>query len=345
MTPERALTSTESNHRTNMLNFIPLDDPFENRVFEFIGHFTANDVSQLHQKNGIFDARLRAYRPHCRRYSDMITKFYPRITGTPHLGMSDIRSIVDLQLRSEFDVIAIPEPVLNGDVEEFEKNFERFSTYISDRKRVPMPYVDMANDNNIFKNKLRKILDHQANIRCLGLMFRSPNRFYPNFISVSEMLGNSEIWIHASNVPRMLSQTIPLAQAHFPQAHCIDTVGLESRQVNAPLRIKPLEKIRKFVEKTLGETRLADIADKKEPDSDCQCGVCQQLASKDLSKTTDLQKIDICCKVHETFDSTREFGNSRESIKQDDMKSYIKSKKYLDLAVSQVSRGLTEFLR
>jgi len=256
ITPERVLTSTESNNRTDVLNFIPFDEPFENRIFEFVGHFTMNDISQLRSKNGIFGKRMQVYRAHCRRYSEMITKFYPRITRRGLLTLPDMRSIVDLQLQCGFDIIAIPEPRVDGDVKEYSKNLTKFSDYVRNRNAEPMPYIDMVNENNIFREKLKAVADLVPNVRCIGLDFRSYTQFYPNFRAVSEVLGDTELWIHASNVPRIHSQMIPLAQAHLPQAYSIDTLALESRQVAAPLKTKQLHRIRKFVEKTLGETRL-----------------------------------------------------------------------------------------
>jgi hypothetical protein len=167
-----------------------------------------------------------------------------------------MRSIVDLQLQCGFDIIAIPEPRVDGDVKEYSKNLTKFSDYVRNRNAEPMPYIDMVNENNIFREKLKAVADLVPNVRCIGLDFRSYTQFYPNFRAVSEVLGDTELWIHASNVPRIHSQMIPLAQAHLPQAYSIDTLALESRQVAAPLKTKQLHRIRKFVEKTLGETRL-----------------------------------------------------------------------------------------
>lgn len=157
VTPQRVLTSTESNHRTNIMTFIPFAEAFENPVFELVGHFNENEVHELWHRNGIFDARMRAYRSHSRRYSEMITKFFPRIVASRSLAQSDIRALVDLQLSSEFDIITIPDPSVNGSMKQFEKNLDVFADYVKNAGSEPMPYVDMSNDNDIFRKKIRRV--------------------------------------------------------------------------------------------------------------------------------------------------------------------------------------------
>lgn len=328
-TPLRGLSSTESNHRENLLTSIPFDEPFENHIFELVSNFNPASLAALRSKNGAFARRLLISRAHCRRYSEMITKFYPRMTGVERLDILDIRALVDLQLQSGFDVITIPETRVDGNINEFDRNLTRFSDYVADRGAEPMPYVDMRNDNALFRLKLRKVASHTPNIRCLGLTYRSFSNFYPNFSAVGEEIGKEDLWIHQSNIPRMHSQTVPLAEMHLPQTYSIDSTTLESRPVMAPLSVKPLLRVRKFVEKTLGEVKLQDIRNGTEPDSDCKCPVCAG-----VSNIRNLRDIDIAEKVHETFSSTKEFENSRESIRHDDMKSYIQSRKYLSQSLS-----------
>jgi hypothetical protein len=339
VTPARALTSTESNYRTQILTAVPdgMDEPFENPVFELIGHFSLPEVQSLRLKNGVFAKRMQAYRSHVHRYSSVLTKFYPRIDKQPVLEERDIRSLVDLQLYSEFDIIAIPEPAIDGKVDDFERNVQRFSDYIKDKGAEPMPYIDMKNDNAVFREKLSKVVQNIPNIRCLGLAFRSHSDKYPNFRAIGEVAGAENLWIHVSNVPRFQSRATSLAQMHLPQTYSIDTTALESRAVLAPLKVKPIQRIRKFVEGTLGETKLEDISTGKEPDSACACPICSATKRKGTAMIGGtLLQTDTCYKVHEVFCSTEEFGNSRDSIKNGDMKSYIQSKKYLNLTLSSV---------
>jgi len=316
------------------MTFIPFAEAFDNPVFELVGHFTEPEIHELWHRNGIFDSRMRAYRSHCRRYSDMITKFFPKIVTSRPLTHSDIRAIVDLQLRSEFDVVAIPEPSVDGAMKQFEKNLEVFCGYVADAGSEPMPYVDMSNDNALFRQKIERV-GSTSDIKCLGLVFRSYSQYYPNFVAVSE-IADEDLWIHASNVPRMLSQSIPLAEAHLPQVYSIDTLALESQKVAAPLRVKPLERIRKFVDTTLGQCRLDDIREKREQDSPCACEACEELRRKGDLGREDPRKVDMSFKVHETFSSTREFTNSRDSIRNSDLRAYVKSKKYLSLSLPTV---------
>lgn len=330
ITPLRGLSSTESNHREKLVAPLHLDEPLENTVFEVIGQFTNQTLAELRQKNGAFDIRMKQYRSHRRHYEEMITKFFPKITGTQQLEIPDIRSLVDLQLESGFDIIAIPEPRLSGSIDKFDQIVGRFSDYISSRGAEPMPYVDMRNDPDVFCQKIKTVASHLPNIKCLGLVYRPYTVYYPNFRAVAEEIGDKEIWIHQSNVPRMRSQTIPLAEMHFPQVHSIDSTTLESRRVVTTFSEKPVQRIRKFVEKTLGEVRLQDIRNQVEPDSDCTCPACTN-----LSNVKKPLEIDRAVKIHETFCSTKEFESGREAIRQEEMAKYTQSRKYLNQALSQ----------
>ena len=332
ITPLRGLSSTESNHREKLLTStaLNLDEPLENVLFEVIGQFTPTTLAELRQKNGAFDLRMRKYRAHRRRYDEMITKFYPSIPAAEQLDIADIRSLVDLQLESGFDIIAIPEFRLNGDLNKFEQIVTRFSDYVAAKGAEPMPYVDLQNDNDAFRQKIKIVASHIPNIRCLGLVYRPYTRFYPNYRAVGEEIGDNDIWIHQSNVPRTHSQAIPLAEMHLPQTHSIDSTTLESRRVVTAFSEKPVTRIRKFVEKTLGEVKLQDINNNVEPDSDCRCPVCLH-----LSEMKKPREIDVAIKIHETFCSTKEFESGRDAIRQDDMTAYVQSRKYLNQRLSQ----------
>jgi queuine/archaeosine tRNA-ribosyltransferase len=93
---------------------------------------------------------------------------------------------------------------------------------------------------------------------------------------------------------------------------------------------KPVQRIRKFVEKTLGEVRLVDINNRAEPDSDCTCPACANVSN--VKKPLD---IDRAVKIHEIFCGTKEFETGREAIRQEDMSAYVGSRKYLNQALSQ----------
>ena len=81
VTPDRGVTSTEAGYKKEIQIYYPIDDPFENKIFEAIQHFTKEQVKELHTKNGAFKIRKRNLKAVVRNHDDMLTKFFPRMRG------------------------------------------------------------------------------------------------------------------------------------------------------------------------------------------------------------------------------------------------------------------------
>jgi len=331
-TPSRALTSTESNYRKEIVNKIAVDEPFDNPVFEVIGHFNLEDVRKLRTRNGTLHQRMKEYQAHLHGFGDMLTKFYPKLYfDESNLEFDDVKALIDLQLMSGFDVITIPD--LGGaDAGKFEHKIVTFAHHILNSEKAPMPYVRIDNEPDVFREKIEAITDNNGTFQSIGIVFRAPySEYYPNYDYLRKVSAEP-IWIHESNLNRIFSSKIPLATAHLSQMFCIDTVSVESRRVMAPFQLKPLARVRRFDPSTLGQLPLPREA--SQSDQPC-CPFCSGHTTAELVRAftgptgVDTKALEHGFRVHEVFTSTEEFDAARSAIQRNAFRDYASRRKYL----------------
>jgi len=319
---------------------VPVDEPFANDVFEAIGHFSLADVRRLRTRNGTLHERMRDYRAHARGFSEMLTKFYPKLDfDESELTLDDIKALVDLQVLSEFDVVAIPD-CGGSNATKYAELVLQTAQYVLNNRRIPMPYVRIDSDPAAFSRKVKIILDNKGIFQALGIIFRAPySRYYPNY-DYLRRISDEPIWIHQSNLNRVFSSRIPLTTAHLSQMFCIDTVSVESRRVMAPFMLKPLERVRRFDSSTLGQMPM--LAGPMDARLSC-CPVCSGLTGTDIvskfrnGEIVDTRTLEHGLRVHEVFASTAEFDAARIAIQRSYFDDYARSKKYLAETLNQES--------
>jgi hypothetical protein len=343
-TPDRVVTSTESNYKKRVRI---LDDPYENPVFEVIGHFTLENLEALHMKNGPFAHRKTDFSAHVRGYEEMITKFYPQMKKDTKLSPTDIRTLADLQRYCGFDLITIPDLAINSKVEEFEKHItslaENFILVYSNAE--PIPYVDMAMDEELFKKKVNAIWDNRGIFKVMGVIFRSPPQHYANYSYLYEK-NDRDIWIHASGVNRYYPRNWTTAQMHIPQIYGIDTCSILSQKLGIEPPPKPLEKIKRYDPKTLGIIEIEKHRGRYGTELDCDCPVCSGKTLDEFINEyrvnhrgeEDISLLDTWCKIHEAFTSPKEFEIGRIAIKENRFKEYIAEKEDINNVIDDFKK-------
>lgn len=343
-TPERIITSTESNYKRRVRI---LDDPYENPVFEVIGHFTHENIELLHTKNGPFARRKTDISAHVRGYEDMITKFYPQMKKDTKLSPTDARTLADLQRYCGFDLITIPDLSINSKAEDFERHITKLAeNFILEYSNAePIPYVDMGMKEELFKRKVDAIWDNGGIFKVMGVIFRSPPQNYANFNHLYENY-DMDIWIHASGVNRYYPRNWTTAQMHIPQIYGIDTCSILSQKVGGEPRPKPIEKIKLYDPKTLGIIEIGKHREKYGNELDCDCPVC---SGKTLDEFVDeytinhkgekdILLLDTWCKLHEAFTSPNEFENGRIAIKENRIKEYFAEKEFINNVIGDFKK-------
>lgn len=317
-----------------------LDDAFLHPVFESIGHFTKESLAALRTKNGPFARRRTSFRSQVKAYSDedMITKFHLQTKKETPITIPESRVLADLQRYCGFDMISIPDLSPTSKPEEFEK----YVTQMSEKfifpytNAEPIPYVDMAMDEELFKKKVDAIWDNSGTFSVMGVIFRAPPQYMANYEYLREKR-DRDIWVHASGVYRTYPHDWTASVMHLPQIYGIDTVSVLSQKIGVTPKPKPIWKVRRYDRNTLGLLELKDYIHEYGRDLECECPVCEgknidafvRNYSTDHNGGKDLQLLNKWCKLHETFTSQDEFRKGKQAIQQDDFEDYAKEKKYL----------------
>ena len=341
VTPDRGVTSTEAGYKKEIQVYYPIDDPFENKIFEAIQHFTKEEVKELHTKNGEFKKRKKNLTAVVRNHDDMLTKYFPRMGQDVVLDIHDVRALVDLQIESGLDIISIPDISINSRSREYEKHILQFAKYIEEHADAkPMPYIDMANNNERFRSKYNTILDNDGTFSCIGVIYRSTDEYRANYYYLSKN-GDNKIWIHASNVGRTYNKT-DTAQLHIPQQYAIDTCTVESYRVRTKISPKPLKDLKVFDPMTLGQIPFNTYKEDYGHEPNCLYPFSDKSIDefidifKERNNSIDTLNLDKGLKLHESFTSPDEFATSRLAIKEDDFRRYIKSRTYLNKSFSGI---------
>jgi hypothetical protein len=332
-TPTRTLISSEARyHAQTALSF----DPLENEVFEYVRNYKPANIAGLTTRNGPMAEETAKLRSLGDRYSGMVRLVYPRLNQIASLDLDEARAIVDAALLSDYDMVPIPDmgPGDEGKLRpEYEKSIARLRNYVEEKGgRVAVPYVDMANDPEVFRSKIALLLETGFNV--VGLVYRNPERNYPNFTHINS-LSDREVWFHASGVGRYWKKIA--SQPHLPQMFGIDTVGLDAPLGggNGDAAPKPPETVRRYDSRELGLWNKDQANERHGNNLGCSCPICTGLDLDTFYKTYQKRpqgKIvnpeylrQVAC-VHEVYASHAEFEHSRQWVKKKEFGEYLGGK-------------------
>lgn len=332
-TPTRVPTTTENNAKIRN----HFDEPWDNLVFEVTNRFNSEDqIQKLHRKNGSFSQKRRVITAQVDKFSGYsITKYHPQISHGIRLSTRDIRTLIDLQLESGFNIISIPEPYHDCSLKLYQTNFEKFWKYISEVNSdvVIMPYVSLKQENDIFEEKLKLLSEYEHTLHCIGIRFASPQEYRPNLLSLADF-SSKDFWVHCSSGKRYPNWRQPNAQLHALQRFGIDTISVEVPQ--PPVRLskeRGVEHVRYFDRKTITYPHIKDVLN-KEGYLTCECPACckgtlDDVVSKvmNLGPEDEIQlRVNDVSKIHEVYASTEEFEVSKKRIRENSLNEYFKRK-------------------
>jgi len=366
-TPTKAPTSTEINGKRN----ISFDGPFMNPVFEIAQRYLKiENVHSLHRKNGVFSRKISEINAYADSLVDRyLVKYFPQIPNGIELSDRDIRTLIDLQLESNINLITIPEPSNDCSPEIFQKNFTDYWEYIAEVKptATAMPYLSLKQDHELFDNKLNILKEYEHSLHTIGIKFASMREYRPNLMSLAEFseydfwvhcsagrrvsnwrevspggqlhaLQRYGVWVHCSAGRRVSNwrEVSPGGQLHALQRYGVDTVSIEI-PMGGGASDKDYTTTRYFNRTGVTIPQIIKSVD-SEGNLQCGCPICSGQNLEDVAGnlnrfTSDKRPlrsvVSDFSKVHEVFASTSEFDVSRQKIKEDSLKDYFNEKEGL----------------
>ena len=346
-TPSRALSSQEAGpFLKTSLTWMPL----VNSIYEHYRTFTLQDIDELRNRNGTMKNLISKISEIKSKHDEKLSLFYPiRRKKEITFGDKAIRTLIDLQYLSGFDMITVPDywPDDCG-IKEVLKKYEKLKRGIENNlDTVLVPYVRLNRSPNEFESLLSGLIKMDFSI--VGLEYYAPlDKYYPNLIKLRGFSMKSEHTIfHASKVsPRYGRSKIRLSNLHALGLFGIDTVSRGAAAAGGGTQ--KIESIRRFSPKSLGVLDKNEYTqDEMLSVKDCNCPLCNEKTVaefyEDYSKRPNGKKkstifLASVSKVHEAFSSYEEFKKTVKHIhKNTYMEEYVPSKAYLSSYTKSIS--------
>ena len=343
-TPNRTATNKDYYAASSLPHNVTIENP----VSEYVSSFNKPSFDAFLSGNGSFARRKK-------RMTDQsidIMRYFP-IMSTIQIPKNERITQNQLMLFNIFqdqqlDIISIP-PFEYKDINEYETVITQFSEAARSRRQEAMPILPLSTELNTFKIEfaaLRRL--HNTGIcNLIGFDYADPSKHVQQLL---EIYSNREedIWYHAFGVPRKPrgKKSIPSAHIHELQNWGLDTFSPIVRDISNKAivylmmqskTIKPDEvECQRYDSPTLGIVKEHDWVDRYGHDLHCDCPVCdgKDLVSfkdeftHDLDGNFEPNLLRSADKVHELVSGSKEFGESMEAIKSDDLPTYYNSKEF-----------------
>ena len=344
-TPNRSIVTAEMNKIKGMRNkseipASPLDVVEENfpwQIYQASIKYDKKVRDNLKNENGlsrkISSTKTKVNLPKNTLSKDesknVLKMLYPKINLKDEISTMDMTMLLEIQLKTDLDIITIPEPVAGCSYEDFVKNISDSVKFLEDLKceKPIMPIIDIKSNMDRFKNKINYLQDQYLNskkdFKLLGISCRifgsDANLHYLR--NISNSLEN--FWVHGFGAYRNQPGEC-FYNPHAANIWGIDTISVSPQGFNPAFSnsendTKKDIKLRSYDGDDWGIYRGSkeDIQNHL-----CDCDGCRYFwrTTENFQNSLD---------VHEAFKSYSEISGSRKNILEDDYSSLVKNKSNL----------------
>ena len=196
---------------------IPLRSP----LFQYV-HIPRKD-NKINEKS-IKDAITEDYKKWIDKYPELITDFYYQYYPDYLPTNAERNAILDIQRDAEATILSDYETNPEQTVEKFEEQILDFRN--ENKKYVPSPTLDIdIRTIGLFTKKVDKLIKHK--FQRFNVIFRSILTYQVNWIDLSHMLLQKNIWCNVVGVPRrFLSGTNPSSLLSAPFLYGVHSTSL-----------------------------------------------------------------------------------------------------------------------
>lgn len=259
---------------------------------------------------------------------DAVRLLYLSFRGGANLNQSqDLKTILDLQFLAGLDIITV-QHTAETPPEEFDANLRFAEKWMEERgvQKPLMPVIQAPEKKETAARLLEIVEKHEPT--ALGFDLRG-GFYYHALRQVEDFKKRRpEVWIHALQVPpkvRLGRSLILCSEGMILPIFGIDSF---SRWI-VPPPPTPLTKevINLFDRKGWGSLKKKDFEALRGNSPSCDCAVCQ---GKDLEPFYEGKVLDVLAraKVHDHLAQRQELDKARQSIKEGEYLSLLRSKEY-----------------
>lgn len=296
----RTFNKSEISTWKNVHNDINLPSP----IVELTSRPSANTV-QSFLENGI------------------IVKYYPDSKFPYYIDHA--KADINFQLDNGWPIISLP------DYNESNANFEEKLNIISNMKQEHennenchlMPYIRSDHNLKNFEKRLAAILN--KGYKMIGIDIHGSNT--KNLAYMKEILNrwNTDLWVHASNVPKKFDNVSRASYPHLLSYYFIHSYSIKiGRFYRGSVKADDVEN---FDSQQLGFIPYKDIPFTF--GASCNC----KFHRESKYYTDDPDKMFVKSRIHEMVDGQTELQRATISIKEENFERYLKSKKCANIAL------------
>lgn len=340
-TPNRTATHKDYFAVSSLPHNVTIGNP----VSEYVSAFNNTSFDAFLSGNGSFANRKKRITDQSidiMRYSPIMSTIQ---VPTNRRVTQDQLMLFNMLQNQQLDIISIP-PFEYKDISEYEKVITQFSETARSRRQEAMPILPLSTELNTFRHEfaaLRRLKDTGI-CNVIGFTYADPSKYVQQLLEIY-INREKDIWYHAFGIPRTpRGKSIPVAHIHELQNWGLDTFSPEVRDVPHQAigylmmkskTTKPDEvECRRYDSPTLGVFKEPDWIDRYGHDLHCGCPVCKgkdltafkDEFTHDLDGSFDPNILRSADKVHELISGSKEFGESMEAIKSDDLPAYYNDK-------------------
>jgi len=355
-TPTRSITSTEHRYKVaindRLVSTAGLGQgpqtAFPNEIFQISKEHDIEQLRRFAHQNGVFHTAKKDVVALKNAYVDKFLIYYPIFTkkmlytDNRVIGRENLKTLIDFQvIAAGLTNVSIPESHPNQPFDTFTADLEALSRRAEAYGATQIiPYLDMGMEADLFKQKYEFLINSGYPI--IGTAYRSYTQHYPNFRLLQQK--DDDVLLVSSGVDRYWHSNWTTAFMHIPNFWGLDITSLESRPTPVAIDPKPILKIKRFDQNSIGIITLGKHNETYGNELHCNCPVCNGKNlddfihdySHDINNNADTHVLDKFCKLHETYASTNEFNNQRPFIKHNETKEYIESHHFINEFLTQL---------
>lgn len=334
-TPQRVLTSSEFQYKANL----PFEPPLNNEISEIVCQFQGKKWDSFLNTNGSFDSRLRTLDFFSDKMAYTLRRFYPQLPTAVKVDDCAIKQLLELQRMSALDFISLPN--IPQEIDNYDRTTSSFAEEVLSENREPLPYLDMALDIPVFRERFTKLLELSQTglIHSIGLIYRPIRKFIVNYRLLWENR-EAEVFLQMSNVPREFSRTIGTSAMHLLQKWGIDSFSVKIGRFVPPTngepeplpRSKVIGHVKRFDPEPIQFRPFNTWGNRHDP-LNCNCPVCGDTSVGEFKEKYDSeneeypgQVFNSANRLHEYYQSSQEFTVSREFIRKGELDEYFNGK-------------------
>ena|GEM_PF-5883779 len=338
--PNRVLTPTEYNYRKGIKNALGNECVFPQETYEVVDDKLKKMEEKLAKGPDAFAMNLNELvkEQGGRFTSHMITRSRPE-EGRDWYSLSDgfVDTYVQGQIKSDLNVVTIPERSPESDAESMEKDIKQYVDAITEAGKLPRIMLDMAGHEEKFALKAELALSQ--GIKSMAIMHRS---IFSNYDKLSLLMELSEkgTWVHMGGVVRKYGghvdgKPLPASYPSILAGFGIKTVSLRKYSF-VPSEAMDYETLPLFDEGTLGLMNK-NAWNEKYPDgefaSDCKFAPFEDLKThQDIFSFCSERELHQPVYAYESVASRHSLQQSSRYIRKRNFERYAQEHEYLNQA-------------